>query len=168
MLKISAESNGARASLIGTHSIREGGATTPYEMGGDPLPNQRRGRSKPDSFLRYLRRDIVALGPLPKILADASVIWGHPRQHIMRADPYEKLMGCRAGSDRYRPDLDGWGERSAHSRGEEKDGGPGDESSGVSLPSTPPTRPPDVHPPDFVIPPKPLLPEWEDKQQKLD
>ena len=63
-LKSAASANGVSPDVIGAHSLRAGGATSLYIQGVAVLLIQRFGRWKSASFLRYLRYDSIALGPL--------------------------------------------------------------------------------------------------------
>ena len=68
-LKAAAIGNNVDPRIIGTHSLRAGGATALYIKGVSVLLIQRFGRWKSASFLRYLRYDVLALEPLSKVMA---------------------------------------------------------------------------------------------------
>ena len=68
-MKAVAAANGVNPQIIGTHSLRAGGATALYIRGISIILIQRFGRWKSSSFLRYLWYDIVALESLSKSLA---------------------------------------------------------------------------------------------------
>ena len=63
-LKAAAVANGVSSKIIGSHSLRAGGATALYVRGVSITLIQRFGRWKSSSFLRYLWFDTVALEPL--------------------------------------------------------------------------------------------------------
>ena len=102
-LKTAAVANGVNPSVIGSHSLRAGGATALYVRGISVTLTQRFGRWKSASFLRYLRFGSLALEPLTTSISSASGMLNQLRM----SNSYNKAdssMGridqCRAGGNR--------------------------------------------------------------------
>ena len=63
-LKVATVANGVSSNIIGSHSLRAGGAAALYVRGAPITLIQRFGRWESSSFLRYLRFGSIALEPL--------------------------------------------------------------------------------------------------------
>ena len=72
MMKTIAAAKGVDPDLIGSHSLRAGGATSLYIRGVSVTLIQRFDRWKSASFIRYLRYDAIALEPLSLELAKSA------------------------------------------------------------------------------------------------